>query len=118
MTQKNTIDPAEWEGFLTEFNARNRGRRARFDIFLSNGGTREEQQEGVFESASFSDRHVTVVRSYEENGEAKTMTDEIKDVHGVVVQLDTDGSEATIEFTNHNGDLTQLHFESKVDGDS
>lgn len=118
MTQKKTIDPAEWNTFLEDFSTRNRGRRARFDIYEQSGRTAEEQQEGVFERASFADRHVTVVRGYEENGEARTMADEVMDVHGIVVQLDTDGSEATIEFTNHNGDITQLHFESLVDGDS
>lgn len=118
MTQRNTIDPAGWGDFLEHFSKRNRGRRARFDLFEQGGRTAEEQQEGVFEKASFADRHVTVVRGYEEGGEPKTMTDEIKDVHGIAVQLDTDGSEAAIEFSNHNGDMTQLHFESKVDGDS
>lgn len=118
MTQKNTIDPAGWGDFLQDFSERNRGRRARFDLFERSGRTAEEQQEGVFESATLEDRHVTVVRGYEDRGEAKTMTDEIKDVHGIAVQLDTDGSESTIEFLNHNGDMTQLHFESNVDGDS
>jgi hypothetical protein len=118
MTQKNTIDPAGWGEFLQDFSQRNRGRRARFDIFEQSGRTAEELQEGVFESVSLEDRHVTVERSYDDRGEAKTMTDEIKDVHGIAVQLDTDGSESAIEFSNHNGDMTQLHFESKVDGDS
>ena len=118
MTQKKTIDSDSWADFLNDFSARNRGRRARFDLFEQGGNTAEEQQEGVFESASVAGHTVTVVRSYEENGEQKTMTDEIKDVHGITAQYDTDDSEDALEFINHQGDMTQLHFESRVDGDS
>lgn len=117
MTQKATIDPATWLDFLSEFTERNRGRRARFEIFRT-GSSTEEQQEGHFETATISDDVVTIQRSYESQGEQKIMSDDVKDVHGITVQLDTDGSEDTIEFTNLNGDLTVLHFESLVDGDS
>jgi len=32
--------------------------------------------------------------------------------------LDTDNSEDMLEFTDGDGNLTTLHFESRVDGDS
>lgn len=117
MTQKRSIESSEWTRFLNNFSSRNRGRRARFELFHT-GTSQEEQQEGHFENISIEGRVVTVGRSYESRGEQKTMTDEITDTHGIVVQIDTDGSEDTLEFSNHNGDLTVLHFESLVDGDS
>ena len=46
------------------------------------------------------------------------MTDELKNIRGVSVQYDTDNSEDMLEFTNDKGELTTLHFESLVDGDS
>ncbi len=94
MTQKSTITPATWLDFLSDFTDRNRGRRARFEIF-SPGSSAEEQQEGHFESATISDNVVTIQRSYESQGEQKIMSDDITDVHGITVQLDTDGSEDT-----------------------
>lgn len=118
MTQKKVIESSSWDSFLVDFTERNRGRRARFDIFEQSGNTAEEEQEGVFERISASGSTVTVERTYQDSGEQKTMTDEISGIHGIAVQLDTDGSEDTIEFMNTNGDLTQLHFESLVDGDS
>lgn len=117
MTQKATIEPSNWLDFLSDFTDRNRGRRARFEIFRP-GTSAEEQQEGHFETATINDNVVTIQRSYESHGEQKIMSDDITDVHGIVVQLDTDGSEDTLEFTDHNGDLTVLHFESLVDGGS
>lgn len=117
MTQKRTIESSEWTSFLDNFSSRNRGRRARFEIFHT-GTSKEEQQEGHFENITIDGRVVTVNRSYESRGEQKNMTDEVADTHGIVVQIDTDGSEDTLEFSNHNGDLTVLHFESLVDGDS
>ncbi|MBX3242942.1 MAG: hypothetical protein KF685_00555 [Acidobacteria bacterium] len=118
MTQKSTVEPSTWNDFLTEFSERNKGRRARFELFGQGGSVREESQEGHFEKATLGGRTVTVIRSYESQGIKKSMEDEIKDVHGVEVQFDTDGSEDTIEFMNHNGDKTVLRFESLVDGSS
>lgn len=114
---KTIIDSAEWQEFLSDFSNRNRGRRARFEIF-DRGSSAEEQQEGHFESASIDGRVVTITRTYESQGEKRSMNDELHDIHGIEIQLDADGSENTIEFSNHNGDMTVLHFESMVDGDS
>ena len=114
---KSTIDPATWSQFLSEFSSRNRGRRARFEIF-GGGGVSEEQQEGRFEEAKLDGRTVSVTRSYEAHGEQRSMTDELRDTHGIEVQLDADGGEDTIGFSNHNGETTVLHFESLIDGDS
>ena len=118
MTVKKLIDPATWPEFLAEFSNRNRGRRARFELFRRDGEIAEEGQEGYFESANLNGRVVTVKRSYTEHGETKTMLDELHDTHGIEVQYDTDESEDTVEFMDHKGDMTVLHFESKVDGDS
>jgi len=118
MTVKKLIDPATWPEFLAEFSGRNRGRRARFELFRRDGSVAEEDQEGHFEGATVDGRVVRVERVYERLGESRTMTDDLHDTHGIEVQYDTDGSEDTIEFTDHKGDMTVLHFESLVDGDS
>jgi len=46
------------------------------------------------------------------------MTDELKNIRGISVQYDTDNSEDMLEFTDDKNQLTTLHFESRVDGDS
>ena len=118
MTVKKLIDPATWPEFLAEFSARNKGRRARFELFRRDGEVAEEEREGNFTVISATGRVVTVERTHDEHGEARRMSDEIHDTHGIEVQYDTDGSEDTIEFTDHRGDMTVLHFQSLVDGDS
>jgi hypothetical protein len=112
------IDPQNWQSFLAEFSERNRGRRARFELFHHAGDVREEEQEAHFESASVDGRVVTIKRIDTSGRARKELTLDIHDTHGIAVQYDTDDSEDTLEFTNHNGDMTVLHFESKVDGDS
>lgn len=118
MSEKNVIDPDIWDEFFAEFSTRNLGRRARFELFSQGGTFREEEQEGYFASASISQNAVTIVRTYTDQDQEKEMADEIKDVHGVAVQPDSDGSENTLELTDRNGNMTVLHFESNVDGDS
>lgn len=118
MTVKKLIEPSTWPEFLAAFSKRNRGRRARFELFRRDGETAEEDQEGHFESAAVNGRVVKITRNYERLGQNRTMTDELHDTHGIEVQYDTDGSEDTIEFTDHKGNMTVLHFESLVDGDS
>lgn len=118
MTVKKMIDPAGWPEFLAEFSERNKGRRARFELFRRDGEIAEEGREGQFDGASIDGRVATIKRTYETSGESKTMSDELHDTHGIEVQYDTDGSEDTIEFTDHKGNMTVLHFESRVDGDS
>lgn len=117
MTMKKIIEPSNWNEFLAEFSVRNRGRRARFEIF-DHGNAAEEQQEGHFEKAAINNRVVSITRSYESHGEVRSMTDDLHDTHGIEIQLDAEGNEDTIEFSNHNGDMTVLHFESRIDGDS
>lgn len=117
MTMINQIEPQEWSTFLTSFTARNRGRRARFEIF-SHGDFAEEEQEAYFENVSIDGQTVTVKRSYTKHGEQTTMTDDLKNIRGVSVQYDTDNSEDMLEFTDDKNALTTLHFESRVDGDS
>lgn len=117
MTMIKAVEPQEWATFLNAFSERNRGRRARFEVF-SHGDFSEEQQEARFESASF-DRHtVTIKRTYDKHGEQATMTDELTPVRGISIQYDVDNSEDMLEFTNDRNELTTLHFESRVDGDS
>jgi hypothetical protein len=117
MTMINIVDPQEWGTFLNGFNERNRGRRARFEIF-SHGNSSEEQQEGHFEHISIDGHNVTIKRTYAEKGQQSIMNDELKNVRGISVQYDTDNSEDMLEFTDAEGNLTTLHFESHVDGDS
>jgi hypothetical protein len=114
MTMISVVDPQEWGTFLDGFTERNKGRRARFEIY-SHGDSSEEQQEGHFEHIAIDGHTVTVKRTY---GEGSVMNDELTNVRGISVQYDTDNSEDMLEFTDAEGNLTTLHFESRVDGDS
>ena len=117
MTMIQAIEPQEWATFLNAFTERNHGRRARFEIF-SHGDFSEEEQEAYFTNASFSDHTVTVKRTYDKHGQQSTMTDTLANIRGISIQYDIDNSEDMLEFTNDKNELTTLHFESKVDGDS
>lgn len=116
MTMIKMVEPQEWETFLNSFSIRNRGRRARFEIFGPNGGLKEEQQEGKFKSISIDGKTVTVTRHYQKQNQDSTMTDDLKSIRGIAVQYDTDKSEDMLQFTDDKGGMTTLHFESKVDG--
>jgi len=111
---KKIIAPDEWNEYLADFSTRNQGRRARFEAF-SRGSVVEEDEEAVFQTVSISGDKVTVGRAI---SGGSTISDEITGVHGIAVQLDSDGSDNTMEFMDTNGDLTVLHFESMVDGES
>jgi hypothetical protein len=113
-----SIEPGNWKSFLEEFSERNRDRRARFELFHHDGDVKEEEQEAHFESAGVEGDVVTVKRVDRSGRGARELTINLPNIHGVSVQYDTDGSEDTLEFTNQNGDMTVLHFESKVDGGS
>ena len=63
MSQTKMIEPGDWSKFLDVFSERNRGRRARFELFRRDGEVAEEGQEGYFESISLVDEAVTVVRT-------------------------------------------------------
>lgn len=114
---KKPVDPASWNEFLAEFSGRNRGRRSRFEAF-SRRGVKEEDEEAIFESVSISGDTVTVNRTIRSNTHESAITDEVTGVHGIAIQYDSDNSENTMEFMDINGDMTVLHFESLVDGDS
>ena len=118
MTMIKAIEPQEWATFLNSFTTRNRGRRARFELFGPKGGFKEEEQEGKFESISISGHTVAVIRHYKRQDQESIMTDELKHIVGISVQYDTDNSEDMLEFTDDKGGMTTLHFESRVDGDS
>ncbi len=118
MTMIKMVEPQEWPTFLSAFSYRNRGRRARFEIFGPKGGFKEEAQEGVFQSVSIDGSTVTVTRYYQKHGQETAMIDKLKNIIGVSVQYDTDKSEDMLQFTDDKNAMTTLHFESKVDGDS
>jgi hypothetical protein len=117
MTMIKAIDRENWDNFLADFTERNRGRKARFEIF-SRGDFSEEEQEARFESAGADGKTVTISRSYTNRGEPATMTDTLENIRGIAVQYDVDNSEDMLEFTNDKNELTTLHFQSMVDGDS
>ncbi len=112
------IEPSNWTEFLSEFSKRNSGRRARFELFRRDGEVAEEEREGYFEQISINNSVVNIERKYKNHEEDRVMSDKIPNIHGISVQYDTDESENTLEFTNDKGDMTVLHFESLVDGDS
>lgn len=116
---RKIIIPDKWENFLKEFSKRNRERRARFQIF-TNGEMNEEEQEAHLENVSLEKRNgenqIDVVRIDKADEKNEKMTDTIKNVHGIVVQYETDGSENVLELRDDRGKLTSLRFESKLDG--
>jgi hypothetical protein len=112
------IEPQEWETFLNSFSHRNRGRRARFEIFGPKGGFKEEEREADLGSISIDGSRITVTRSYVSGGQERSMTDDLIGIRGIAVQYDTDNSEDMLQFTDEKNAMTVLHFESKVDGDS
>jgi hypothetical protein len=114
----NMIEPGEWSSFLSAFTKRNRGRRARFELFSRGGNVGEEEQEGIFESAAIEGNVVAIIRIDNTEGKNETMADKITNIRGIAVQHDSDDSENTLELTNDKNDMTVLHFESRVDGDS
>lgn len=114
---KKVIAPDEWNEYLADFSSRNQGRRARFEAF-SHDGVAEEDEEAVFESVAIADSRVTINRTVRADDKNAPITDILAGVHGISVQLDSDGSDNTMEFMDTNGDLTVLHFESMVDGES
>ena len=112
----------DWEDFLQEFSARNKNRRARFDVFFASGETLEEAEEGRLESVSLnkdgSNLQVIVKRADQTEGKSETMTDTIENVRRITVQYETDGSENALEITDAKNTLMSLRLESKLDGNS
>ena len=116
------IGQDDWEDFLKQFTARNKNRRARFNVFFASGETVEEAEEGHLESVSLNkngaESQVVVKRSDQTTDDQETMTDTIENVRAISVQYDTDGSEDILEITDAKNTLLSLRFESKVDGAS
>ena len=116
------IEPQEWKNFIEEFSARNRDRRARFNIFFKSGETVEEAEEGHLKSISLhkdGNKTSIVVERVDRTGdEEQAMSDTIENVRGVAVQYETDGSENVLEITDEKNTLLSLRLESKLDGNS
>ena len=113
---KKIIPPDEWGTYLEEFSSRNRGRRARFEAFAEDT-VMEEDEEAVFEGVAAEGDRFTVQRVIRTRGE-QPISAELSGIRGLAVQIDWDGSDNTIEFTDDRGDLAILHFESTVDGEN
>ena len=122
MSDIKQIEPANWEEFLRGFAARNNNRRARFDVYRSDGTTAEEPSEEHLEDIRLktdgNSKSVEVVRIDRGKSNAQKTRDVINNVRGIAVQYDTDGSEDALEITDDRNTLISLHFESKVDGAS
>lgn len=116
------IEPQNWSEFLQEFSTRNNDRRARFDVFRSDGTTEEEEQEAHLEDVLLKDngkaKNVEIIRINRADQNADKIRDLITNVRGISVQYDTDGSEDALEITDDQNTLISLRLESKVDGNS
>lgn len=116
------IDPENWKEFLQAFSLRNNDRRARFEVFRSNGKVEEEGQESHLEDVSLIERDETrdikILRIDRGDQNAEKIRDEITGVRGVTIQYDLDGSEGALEITDNENSLITLRFESKIDGAS
>lgn len=118
MTMVKMIEPQQWNEFLNDFSERNRGRRARYELF-SHGNVFEEDEEAHFESVSLNKNNITIKRTHNNRGgEESSLEDELQNIRGISVQYDTDKSENMLEFTNERNEMTALRLESRVDGAS
>lgn len=117
---RNAVSAENWEEFLKEFVGRNKDRRARFDVFKENGEIEEEGQEAhlgnIILTSDGNAKNVEVIRTDLGDADAEKITVLVTNVRGVIVQYDTDGSEAVLEFIDDQNTLISLRFESKVDG--
>lgn len=116
------ISHENWKEFLHEFALRNNDRRARFNIFKSNGETQEEGEESHLEDIVLTEagnaKNIEVIRIDRANSNAEKTKVSITNVRGITVQYDTDGSEDALEITDDQNTLISLRLESKVDGNS
>ncbi len=119
---RKMIAPDKWEKFLQEFATRNRDRRARFDVFRSDGTAEEEAIEAHLEDVKLTQngaaKNVEIIRIDRSDSNAEKTKDTITNVRGISVQIDTDGSEDALEITDDQNTLVSLRLESKVDGNS
>jgi hypothetical protein len=120
MSEIKQIEPSNWEDFLRDFAARNSDRRARFDVYRSDGNTEDEGQEAHLEEIRLQtdgdSKTVEIVRADRSHREAGKWHDRITNVRGIAVQYDRDGSEDALEFTDDENTLVSLRFESNIDG--
>jgi hypothetical protein len=120
MSEIKQIEPANWEEFLRDFATRNNDRRARFDVYRTDGTTEDEGQEQHLEDVRLKTdgnaKSVEFVRIDRTNSNAEKTHDVITNVRGISVQYDTDGSEDALEITDDQNTLVSLRFESRVDG--
>lgn len=119
---KVQIGVENWMEFLPAFAERNYNRRARFDVFRSNGKVEEENLEARLEDVRLlvnnRDRDIVIIRIDRSRKNADKIRDTITNIRGVAVQYDTDGSEDALEITDDQNSLIILRMESKVDGAS
>jgi hypothetical protein len=120
MSEIKQIEPAEWGEFLRGFAARNNNRRARFDVYRSDGTAEEEGQEAHLEDVRLktdgNSKTVEIIRIDRSHRNTGKTEDVMTNVRGVAVQYDTDGSEDALEIVDDENTLISLRFESKVDG--
>ena len=120
MSEIKQIEPANWEDFLSDFADRNNNRRARIDVYRSDGTTEDEGQEAHLEDVRVktdgNSKSVEIIRIDRTNKNTGKTHDVITNVRGVAVQYDTDGSEDALEITDDENTLISLRLESKVDG--
>ncbi len=119
---RKMIAPDNWEKFLQEFATRNYDRRARFDVFRSDGTTEEESIEAHLEDVKLTQngnaKNVEIIRIDRSDSNAEKTKETVTNVRGITVQIDTDGSEDALEITDDQNTLVSLRLESKVDGNS
>lgn len=119
---RKQISPDNWENFLQEFAQRNYNRRARFDVFRADGATEEEQTEAHLEDVKLigdgDAKNVEIIRIERGAATDQKTKEVVTNVRGIVVQVDTDGSEDALEITDNQNTLVSLRLESKVDGNS
>ena len=120
MSEIKQIEPAKWEEVLNEFALGNNNRRARFDVYRSDGTTEEESSEEHLEDIRLKtegdSKTVEIIRLDRSHRNTGKTHDTITNVRGIAVQYDTDGSEVALEITDDENTLVSLRFESKVDG--
>ena len=119
---RKAIAPDNWEKFLQEFAERNNNRRARFDVFRSNGETEEEAIEAHLEDVKLvtdgNAKNVEIIRIDRSDANAEKSRETVTNVRGITVQYETDGSENALEITDNQNTLVSLRLESKLDGNS
>ena len=86
------IDPDNWKEFLQSFSIRNVGRRARFEVFRSNGKVEEEEQESHLEDVRLKDAgdstSIEILRIDRREKKTEKVRDEITALNLIIDDLD------------------------------